>query len=46
MYRTIMKLVAVLRIIVNGRCWSKEDSVHLNEMLDMVLDECRMMEDD
>lgn len=41
-----MKLVNVLRIIANGRCWSGEDSRHLHHMLDEILEDSKRMEDD
>lgn len=46
MYRIIAKLVKILRIIANGRCWSASDSRALHHMLDEVMDECKRMEDD
>ena len=46
MSRIIMKLVAVLRIIANGRCWSSDDSKRMNALLDDVMNECWNMEDD
>lgn len=46
MYRIIAKLVKVLRIIANGRCWTAADSRTMHRMLDEVMDECKGWEDD
>lgn len=46
MYRVIMTLIAVLRIIAKGRCWSADDSWRMYELLDEAERELKAWGDD